>query len=186
MEFFQSDRRSAGGGPEASRAAGKAPVLKHSRWLLLKRPEHLTDAQRRTGLRTWCVATCARFAPTSSRRTFNGGARPRSARGSRQQPLRVAVLGRQSFSRWCTRTMRSRLDPMKEVARMVRSHRDLILNWFRARGQFSSGVVEGFNGKARVPDHQTGVWVPHPRGTGSRLVSCTWTKPLPRPVDPRH
>ena len=33
---------------------------------------------------------------------------------------------------------------------MVRSHRDLILNWFRARGQFSSGVVEGFNGKARV------------------------------------
>ena len=26
-------------------AAGKAPVLKHSRWLLLKRPEHLTDPQ---------------------------------------------------------------------------------------------------------------------------------------------
>ena len=46
--------------------------------------------------------------------------------------------------------MRSRLDPMKEVARMLRSHRDLILNWFRARGQFSSGIVEGFNGKARV------------------------------------
>ena len=33
---------------------------------------------------------------------------------------------------------------------MLRSHRDLILNWFRAKGQFSSGVVEGFNGKARV------------------------------------
>ena len=32
----------------------------------------------------------------------------------------------------------------------MRSHRDLILNWFRARGQFSSVVVEGFNGKARV------------------------------------
>ena len=30
---------------------------------------------------------------------------------------------------------------------------DLILNWFRARGQFSSGVVEGFNGKARVITH---------------------------------
>ena len=26
----------------------------------------------------------------------------------------------------------------------------MILNWFRARGQFSRGVVEGFNGKARV------------------------------------
>ena len=56
----------------------------------------------------------------------------------------------QFLDRWCTRTMRSRLEPMKDVARMVRSHRDLILNWFRARGQFSSGVVEGFNGKARV------------------------------------
>ena len=33
---------------------------------------------------------------------------------------------------------------------MLRSHRDLILNWFRAKGQFASGIVEGFNGKARV------------------------------------
>ena len=54
------------------------------------------------------------------------------------------------LDRWCTRAMRSRFDAMKDVARMVRSHRDLILNWFRAKGQFSSGVVEGFNGKARV------------------------------------
>ena len=27
-------------------ATGKVPVLKHSRWLLLKRPEHLTDAHK--------------------------------------------------------------------------------------------------------------------------------------------
>ena len=46
--------------------------------------------------------------------------------------------------------MRSRLDPMKQVARMVRSHRELILSWFRARGQLSNGIVEGFNGKAGV------------------------------------
>jgi hypothetical protein len=26
---------------------------------------------------------------------------------------------------------------------MLRNHRDLILNWFRAKGQLSSGVVEG-------------------------------------------
>ena len=57
---------------------------------------------------------------------------------------------RGSGDRWCTRTMRSRLDPMKRVARMVRSHRELILNWFRARGQLSNAIVEGFNGKARV------------------------------------
>ena len=39
---------------------------------------------------------------------------------------------------------------MKKVARMMRSHRELILNWFRARGALSNGIVEGFNGKARV------------------------------------
>jgi hypothetical protein len=29
---------------------------------------------------------------------------------------------------------------------MLRRHRELILNWFRARGQLSAGAVEGLNG----------------------------------------
>ena len=39
---------------------------------------------------------------------------------------------------------------MKKVARSLRSHRELILNWFRARGEISSGAVEGFNNKAKL------------------------------------
>ena len=39
---------------------------------------------------------------------------------------------------------------MKKVARMLRNHRELILNWFRAQKEFSSGVVEGFNAKAKL------------------------------------
>jgi transposase len=54
---------------------------------------------------------------------------------------------------WCTRTMRSRIGPMKKIARSLRRHRHLILNWFRARGAISSGVVEGFNGKAKLTRH---------------------------------
>jgi hypothetical protein len=54
------------------------------------------------------------------------------------------------LDRWCTRVMRSRLEPMKKVARMQRRHRELILNWFRARGQLSAGAVEGLNGTVRV------------------------------------
>jgi transposase len=46
--------------------------------------------------------------------------------------------------------MRSRIDPMKKVARTLRQHRDLILNYFRAQKLFSSGVVEGLNNKAKV------------------------------------
>lgn len=119
-------------------AAGKAPVLKHSRWLLLKRPERLSDEQRgrlnelvRRNLRT-----VRAYLLKEDFQLFWDYVSPYWA-------------GR-FLDRWCTRTMRSRLDPMKEVARMLRSHRALILNWFRAKGRISSGIVEGFNGKARV------------------------------------
>ena len=33
---------------------------------------------------------------------------------------------------------------------MLRAHRELILNYFKAKKQFSSGVVEGLNNKANV------------------------------------
>jgi transposase len=51
---------------------------------------------------------------------------------------------------WCTRALRSRLEPMKKVARMLRTHEELLLNWFRAKGEISSGAVEGLNNKIRV------------------------------------
>jgi len=39
---------------------------------------------------------------------------------------------------------------MKKVARMLRRHKELMLNWFRAKKEFSSGVVEGLNAKAKL------------------------------------
>src|SRR5712664_2748461 len=46
--------------------------------------------------------------------------------------------------------MRSRIEPMKKIARSLRQHRELILNYFRAQKLQSSGVVEGLNNKAKV------------------------------------
>ena len=51
---------------------------------------------------------------------------------------------------WCRQTMRSRIEPMKKIARSLRNHRELILNYFRAQKMLSSGVVEGLNNKAKV------------------------------------
>jgi len=51
---------------------------------------------------------------------------------------------------WTTRAMRSRIEPMKKVARMLRSHEDLLLNYFRAKRQYTNAMVEGMNHKARV------------------------------------
>ena len=37
---------------------------------------------------------------------------------------------------WCSQTMRSRLQPMKKIARTLRTHHQLLLNYFRAKKQF--------------------------------------------------
>ena len=102
-------------------AEGRAPVLKHSRWLLLKRPENLTDgqAERLAELVRRNLRTVRAYLLKEDFQRLWGYVSPYWA-------------GR-FLDRWCTRTMRSRLEPMKDVARMVRSHRDLILNWFPRR-----------------------------------------------------
>ena len=46
---------------------------------------------------------------------------------------------------WCTRAMRSKIDPKKKMATTLRNKRELLLNWFRAEG-----VVEGFNNKLKL------------------------------------
>ena len=51
---------------------------------------------------------------------------------------------------WTWRALRSRIEPMMRVARMLRAHQELLLNWFRAKGEVSSGAVEGLNNKIRV------------------------------------
>jgi hypothetical protein len=56
--------------------------------------------------------------------------------------------------------MRSRIEPMKEIARSLRNHRELILNYFRAQKMLSSGVVEGLN-------NWEGPQIPLPHGHGS-------------------
>ena len=46
--------------------------------------------------------------------------------------------------------IRSRLAPMVKFARTLLDHRELLLNWFQARGEIATGAVEGMNNKARV------------------------------------
>jgi transposase len=55
---------------------------------------------------------------------------------------------------------------MKKIARTLRVHRELLLNYFKARKQISSGVVEGLNNKAKVT-----MYLSHP---GTRALSLTW------------
>ena len=49
------------------------------------------------------------------------------------------------LTEWCSRVLRSRIEPLKKVARTLEKHGELILNWFTARGTISAGIVEGLN-----------------------------------------
>jgi transposase len=50
----------------------------------------------------------------------------------------------------CYQTMRPRIAPRKKIARTLRAHRTLLLNYLKARKRFSNGVIEGLNNKAKV------------------------------------
>ena len=64
------------------------------------------------------------------------------------------ILAGKFLDSWCKRVMRSRLGPMKKVARSLRRHRRLILNWFEAGGTISSAAVEGLNGKGKLTNRK--------------------------------
>jgi len=126
------------GEARALKAKGYEPVLSKSRWLLLKRPEKLTEKQeaRLADLLQYNLRSVRAYLLKEQFQLFWSYLSPYWA-------------GR-FLDRWCAQTMRSRIEPMKKVARMLRAHRALLLNWFRAKGQLSSGVVEGFNTKAKL------------------------------------
>jgi transposase len=115
-----------------------ADKLKNMRWKLLRRGSRVRGRakQRLSGLVASKLATGRAW---MLKETFQDFWRYRSLNWA-QAFLEV----------WCSRAMRSRIEPMKKVARMLRSHQNLLMNWFKAKGEISSGVVEGLNNKIRV------------------------------------
>lgn len=117
---------------------GRQPWLTKARWILLKRHEHRT-APERIRLRELVRHNLKAVRATLLREAFEPFWAYRSVEWA------GAFL-----DAWCVQVMRSQLTPMKKVVGMLRRHRPLLLNWFRARGQISAGAVEGLNNKAKL------------------------------------
>ncbi len=113
-------------------------LLKHSRWCLLKRPQNLTDTQQTklNDLVRYNLKCVRSYLLKENFQFFWQYVYPNSAG--------------KFLDSWCRTVMRSRIGPMKKVARMLRSHRELLLNWFRAKKAISSGVIEGLNNKLKL------------------------------------
>jgi len=117
---------------------GHEPLLKKSRWCVLKRKENLTPQQkfRLRDLLRYNLQTVRAYLLKEDFQQF----------WEYNSPTWAGMF----LDFWCGQTMRSRIEPMKKIARMLRAHRELLLNYFKAKKEFSSGIVEGFNNKAKV------------------------------------
>jgi transposase len=130
-------RRSESARLRASSSA-KATHLKKMRWNLLRRRSRVRGrariklnaliASKLDTARAWILKETFEHFWTYKSTTWAGG----------------------FLDHWTWLALRSRLEPMQKVAKMLRSHRELLLNWFRAKGELSSGAVEGMNNKIRV------------------------------------
>ena len=120
------------------KADGYEEVLKHSRWCFLKRPENLTDKQtvKLTELLKYNLKSVRAYLLKEDFQRF----------WEYVSPVWAATF----LDEWCARTMRSKIEPMKDIAKTLRNHRELILNWFRAKGAISAGIVEGLNNKVKL------------------------------------
>ncbi len=117
---------------------GYEPVLKHSRWCLLKRPENRTEKE------TVKLSELLQYNLQSVRSHLS------KEDFQRFWEYTSPFWAGKFLDEWCTRTMRSKIEPMKKIAASLREHRELILNWFRAKGKVSAGSVEGLNNKAKL------------------------------------
>jgi transposase len=117
---------------------GYEPVLKRTRWLLLKRPENLTEKQT---------------SQLDELLKYN----LRSVRGyllredfQRFWSYKSPYWAGRFLDDWCARTDATDLEPMQKVSEMLQRHRAQLLNWFRANGKISSGSVEGMNTRLKL------------------------------------
>jgi len=110
------------------------PSLKGLRWKLLRDPADLSPEDRAE------VEALARQA--AGKRTARAWQYREALREilQRKQPNVV----RQLLEAWCTGVMRSKVEPMKKVAKMIRNHLDGIVAWTRTRQ--TNGFLEAING----------------------------------------
>ena len=122
---------------------GYEPVLKKSRWCLLKKPENLTDHQRvklRKVLRYNLKSVRAYLHKKDFQRFWK---------------YESPVWAGKFLDQCCRDVMRSKIDPLKKFVGTLRNHRELLLNYSEPKKTFSSGVVEGLNNKAKVTMRNT-------------------------------
>lgn len=118
--------------------AGYDDVLKHTKYSFLKREENLTPKQsmKLDDVLQYDLKSVRAYLYKESFQAF----------WQYQSPYWANWF----LKKWCAKAMRSQLDPIKKFVKTVRRHQPLMMNWFKAKKQYSSGTVEGMNRKVNL------------------------------------
>lgn len=108
-------------------------VLRHTKYCFLKNPENLTPKQQAKldDVLSYDLKSVRAYLLKESFQLFWNYDSPHWAEWY--------------LEKWCKRAMRSRLEPIKKFVKTIRAHQPLIMNWFKAKKAYSSGIVEGMN-----------------------------------------
>jgi transposase len=110
------------------------PDLKGMRWTLLKDREHL-GVQQQSDLDIL-------LAQMTVKRTARAWVYREQLRAILER--KQVNIVRTMLLQWCTNVMRSKVEPMKDVAKMIRAHIDGIVTWAQTRQ--TNGFLEALNG----------------------------------------
>jgi len=117
---------------------GYQEVLTHTKYCFLKNPENLTEKQKLklSDILQYDLKSVRAYLLKEAFQHFWSYSSPYWAEWY--------------LNKWCARAMRSKLEPIKKFVRSLRKHQPLIMNYFKAKKRFSSGVVEGMNRKVNL------------------------------------
>jgi len=108
-------------------------VLKHTKYCFLKNPENLTEKQKAKldDVLEYDLKSVRAYQLKEAFQIF--------------WEYNSPYWAEWYLDKWCKRAMRSRLEPIKKFVKTIRAHQPLIMNWFKAKKAYSSGIVEGMN-----------------------------------------
>jgi transposase len=107
---------------------GYEPILKNSRSCFLKRSSNLTIRQA-TKLRDLLKYNLKSVQALALKKSFDAFWQYESPRWARWY-----------LTKWCTRAMQSKLEPMKKFVRTLRNHKDLLINYLRLGNSITAAL----------------------------------------------
>ncbi len=117
---------------------GKEVILKSSRWCFLKRVFNLTKSQKGK-LKELLSLNLNIVKAYILKEQFH-----------KFWEYNSPTWAGKFLDNWCELVLEAELEPMTKVTEMLKKHRPLILNYFIAKKEFNSGIVEGLNRKVNL------------------------------------